>query len=419
MHSAGESFVSEELQLALTGAAVRYNWGVFSFLLALNHASFSTSLVLATSILPDAIAYTGLALYYTSYCFASLFVAVPVGVSLGTRAATTFGMLLNSLYMAALALAMILPQLAWLFVVGAILGGIGSSFLGPALGKYLSFSSQALAAAQGLEREAASTQLVTMFAFLMLTLEVMFKVGVSAGGPNALPRIICSGFALLSAVLMRLLVYDTRGDQQEATLSASTVLAVVQLWREPRLWCLSPTNFAFGFSAAFMNGYVNAKYTKVELGNAYVGYFAALTVLVAAGASLVPSALTRSGWEAAVRGSAVVVGALCFVSAAALALFAGIDDWGDSLVILYVLLGFGRAMYETTNKALFADFFPGQQSPSAFANLTLQNSLAFTFCFFLSPIISGAALASIALVFSALIVPMYALAVRLGPLRQS
>ena len=32
------------------------------------------------------------------------------------------------------------------------------------------------------------------------------------------------------------------------------------LWRDPRIWLLSLTNLTFGFSAAYMNGFVNRHY---------------------------------------------------------------------------------------------------------------------------------------------------------------
>lgn len=51
--------------------------------------------------------------------------------------------------------------------------------------------------------------------------------------------------------------------------------------------------------------------------------------------------------------------------------------------VLYVLQGVGRAVYESTGKGVFADFFPGDAA-GAFANNMLQNATAFALCFFLS-----------------------------------
>lgn len=54
------------------------------------------------------------------------------------------------------------------------------------------------------------------------------------------------------------------------------------LWSDPALWCLSLTNLTFGFAAAFLNGYVNAAFTKPQLGADFVGFFATATALTAA-----------------------------------------------------------------------------------------------------------------------------------------
>lgn len=37
--------------------------------------------------------------------------------------------------------------------------------------------------------------------------------------------------------------------------------------------------------------------------------------------------------------------------------------------VFYVLMGIGRAVYESTNKAIFADFFPGEVGSIIFLNL--------------------------------------------------
>ena len=38
---------------------------------------------------------------------------------------------------------------------------------------------------------------------------------------------------------------------------------------------------------------------------------------------------------------------------------------GSNLSKFKVLMGIGRAVYESTNKAIFADFFPGEKSAGA------------------------------------------------------
>merc|ERR1712224_848905 len=55
--------------------------------------------------------------------------------------------------------------------------------------------------------------------------------------------------------------------------------------------------------------------------------------------------------------------------------------WGAGIVIFYIFQGLGRGVYESTNKGIFADFFPGEQSVGAFANCILQNTFASTVTF--------------------------------------
>merc|ERR1711988_1060711 len=65
-----------------------------------------------------------------------------------------------------------------------------------------------------------------------------------------------------------------------------------------------------------------------------------------------------------------------------------LSSWGWGLIVLYALQGFGRGVYESTNKSIFADAFPCEQYPGVFANVIMQNSFAFTVCFFLSDYIT-------------------------------
>jgi len=60
---------------------------------------------------------------------------------------------------------------------------------------------------------------------------------------------------------------------------------------------------------------------------------------------------------------------------------ATLGEWGV-LVPLYLMQGIGRACYEGTNKALYADFFPSA-IPAAMSNIVIANGLASALAFFL------------------------------------
>jgi len=171
---------------------------------------------------------------------------------------------------------------------------------------------------------------------------------------------------------------DKRGICDKAFLTVS-------LWSDPLIWLLSPLNMCFGFSAALMNGYVNARITMPTLGRSWVAGLAGVTVLVSAVCAKIFAKVAQK------------IGALPIVSIGAFAFFTiscllmlcdNIRDWGQGIVLLYCLQGIGRAVYESTNRSLFADFFP-EQAEAAFSNCMLQSAASFAICFALQARIGG------------------------------
>merc|ERR1719387_3335753 len=104
-----------------------------------------------------------------------------------------------------------------------------------------------------------------------------------------------------------------------------------------------------------MNGYVNATITKPELGDDYVGYFSTATAAAAAVLSQVFGSLQmRYG----TKDPFILLGSLCFFATPAMVLVFSMKGWGHGLILPYLLQGSGRAVYESTNRGVFADFFP-------------------------------------------------------------
>ena len=66
-----------------------------------------------------------------------------------------------------------------------------------------------------------------------------------------------------------------------------------------------------------------------------------------------------------------------------------------TLVLCYMLQGVGRACYEGTNKALYADLFP-HDSEAAFSNSVLANGAASAIGFFMFPSFTNGAIAATA-----------------------
>ena len=83
----------------------------------------------------------------------------------------------------------------------------------------------------------------------------------------------------------------------------------------------------------------------------------------------------------------MIMGASCYLTMALIVAVCTIQQlaslkWG--VIVLYILGGFGRAIFEGTNKAVFADFFPNDKE-AAFANVIMQSGGAATLAFFFFP----------------------------------
>ena len=79
------------------------------------------------------------------------------------------------------------------------------------------------------------------------------------------------------------------------------------------------------------------------------------------------------------------MGSVCFAALAGIfIIFPGTDKGWGILVFCYSLMGFGRATFESTLRATFADFF-AKDIDGAFANIILQSGLASALAFFLFP----------------------------------
>jgi len=104
----------------------------------------------------------------------------------------------------------------------------------------------------------------------------------------------------------------------------------------------------------------------------YIGIFSAWVSVVAAGASVVFGRISPTVGKDVV----LIVGALCFLGVVlpfVVVPDAGAYGW-TSLFAVYSLQGVGRATFEGTLKARFADFFPNEKE-GAFANIIFQSGL--------------------------------------------
>jgi len=393
---------------------------IVATLFALNHGTVTTPLVYATSTLRDTAAYNGNALLYVATLVSSLFCGPGVVGKLGAKRALMLSMVLYTLYVLLFALAANVctgplqnealacddeALQAALFIFGSMLGGLGAGIMWTTQGVFFADYAQAIAQDTGAEVSAKTGELGGWFGVVYLGFEVLSKLAATLceKGFGLQPRMFFFGFAVVAAAtVVGLFLTNMRSATGSGGACTAKLLQAVQLFPDPKIWLLSFTNLTFGFAAAFLNGYVNQNYTKVQLSTGLIGFLAAITATVAAtGSHLFSRVSQKTG-----KGPVVLLGSLCFLLIPFCVLTFDVSDWGYGLVIFYVLQGLGRAVYESTNKAVFADFFP-QNAPGAFANCIMQSSLSMALCFFFTQFWGPYVIATLIVVFGVLTFPGY------------
>lgn len=368
---------------------------------AVNHAVCTAPLIVASTLLGENAAYVGLGILYVAAVVGSLLVAAPACAALGLRHALVAGGTLFCVYIGGFALALCASTGSWLqwtlWVFCSACGGMGGAVMWTAQGGYFAETGTKLATITGETAEVVKASLAGSFSFWFLIFEVMSKLGFSALQSLDLAPSVVSFVFLTLGVASVMLLFGVR-DLRPSNPSVSTVervLGVVSLWPDPVIWLLSPVNLTFGFSAAFMNGYVNGVFLKAELGENSVAAVGAITPLVAAGGAKL------FGYIGGItgKGPVIMVGAVCFFGIPFCLLALGCcNGWGSLIIFLYIFQGLGRAVYESTNRAVFADFYTGDDTPNAFANCALQSNSAFAICFFLQTSLGKNSLAALIMV---------------------
>lgn len=379
--------------------AIRANFFRLTVLFSINHATCTMPLTLASSLLEENVAYIGNGVFFTSALLGAIFVAAPLIARFGSRDALVLGGMLNSIYMGGFAMALVTDGYFWNLY--SICGGLAAATLWTAQGGCFAEVATNLADALDQPRALVTAGVAGTFSFWYLLTEVLAKVSFTMLEELSLaPAAVAMMYFIVGALATVLLSTSTK-DTKSASSSSKPVtsLGVQSLWTDPRIWLLSPMNLAFGFCAAFMNGYVNAVFLKPELGQQAVAASSAITPLIAAVFAKL------FGPVAGIVGKApvITVGAMCFICIPLwLIAFGCCTGWGFWMLSLYALQGLGRAVYESTNRAAFADFFEGELAQLAFANCALQSNLGFALSFFLQASLSKTSLAAILTLLAAL-----------------
>lgn len=393
-----------------TRARILRNFMVMALCFSLNHGTVTALIALAGSELGPSLGSSSLAVLYVVYTFTAAFLSHAVVAALGAKRAIFAGLATYCGYVVSYLIAYFVPAVTRPAIfIGAVCGGAAAGFLWPAQGAYYAKSAEAYAAADEtfMSREQANSLFGSYFSTCYLACEVVMKLTSSllplAVGKDAATKtlyVVYTAVAFGSAAAV-LGVDEVAADARPLSLGKTAASAFSLLIKDPKCACMIPMNFAFGFCAAYLNGYFFSSVVGPSVGKDKIGYMSSLVV---GSAALVALPFGRVG---KVLGQAPIVafGGLCFGAFGVANLAstpAALGHWA-ALLPLAIVFGCGRSIWETNFKATFADYFP-KDVEAAFANVQLQSGVASTIGFFVIPRITPTALGWIAVVCAVLAV---------------
>uniref|UniRef100_A0A7S1ZZF6 Major facilitator superfamily (MFS) profile domain-containing protein n=1 Tax=Trieres chinensis TaxID=1514140 RepID=A0A7S1ZZF6_TRICV len=382
----------------------RPNFLLASLLFSINHGCVTACLNLATARLGNVGAVQSATLY-VSYAASALLGSTAIVKSAGAKNSLAVGMGIYCVYVGCFALASLLmdrPMVAEAVALGgATVGGLAGGILWTAQGSFFARSAEMHSLFAGVTLPDATSDFGANFAAIYLlgevALNMLSSVLVEAFELSWVAVfIIYFAIAVVSVVLM-LLVHeypstendgdssdiDSRSDTNTTTPNKATAT-----WRllteDPKMICMLPFNFVFGFAASFRASFVSREVVRIALkdeNSKYIGFLSSVTAIVAATMSLVFGKVAHVFG----KGTILAIGVLSFFLVAfPFILFPELENWGlISVLLIYIFQGVGRSTFEGTLKAVFADFFPYEKE-GAYANIVLQNGISNALGFYLS-----------------------------------
>lgn len=368
------------------------NFLIMMFCFAINHATVTALIALASqpSILGSTLGGYSSGTLYIFYTFSAMTVTAWIVQKLGGKNGLASGLFLYCFYVVSFLIAAKVPSIKWYAaLIGSSIGGVGAGWLWTAQGVYFSMTAEYFSKARGVDLQEANSLLAGLFSTMYVGLELLLKNGSSLLemlGGNDLVYTVFSIAAFASAILLFVFCrkFPAKSEDAKAKLSFKKIsLALSFLSTNRKMQYLVPFEITFGFISAYVNNYVNGNVLEAAIGTGNVGYMSSVLPGVATVLSLPYSKLANvigKKWL-------MIWGTVCWIAIAVSIAFPSQDQiismkWG--LVYLYILAGSGRAVFEATNKATFADFFPDDK-PAAFANLILISGGSASLGFFIFP----------------------------------
>jgi len=393
----------------LSGTGIIRRFMYFAVCFSVNHGCVTSVVGLASSVLPKKLAGTQLGTLYIVYSLTALFASAALVTTFGTKWSLFVSTSLYCTYVACFLLTNFDDEtLKWTFaLIGAIIGGIAAGNLWTAQGAYFGETVKAYSRATGEPTTAGTGKLAGYFATVYLLFECLLKLVTPAikksGGSNTLLFIIYSIISVTSASGMMFITdfsdkSEKKKNWSDACSSKKAAGAIKLLVSDPRMPLLYPVCATFGVLASFLNYYVNGEIVTATFGKTdgpvLVGYLGATVTAVAAICSFAFSFISNEYG----KGMLLVLGQLCFFGEAFFCLVFTNEQIGNylPLFVLYTVHGVGRAIYESTTRAVFADIWSSKDvQPFAFANIIISNGMVSAVMFFIDPYLSKGAMCGV------------------------
>jgi len=320
--------------------------------------------------------------FFAVFLFTSLFLSASVVEIVGSKWSLIAAMAFKTIFVGSFITGSENKAEQWpSSVVGALFGGIGIGVLWTAQGVYFGATAKGLAQQQGFPSDQATTWVCAIFASIQLTVEFVIRISAS----------LLIRSHSVSAMLLAFWILSVCATVGVGTAGIrTTIQRNLYSFSECRHLMLSSTQMLFlafipmcyGILFGLLTSYVNARVTSPALGSASLGFISALVPATAAALSY-PYAFIA---EVIGKKFTLLFGCLNFFALGAITSLNPEHSlrelrWG--IIILYILAGSSRAIFEGVGKAAFADMF-ADKKPTAFACITALFAFSSSLTFFTS-----------------------------------
>jgi len=389
------------------------NFHMMSMCIGVNHGVEGIYFAYITLIYPSNLSWNCNMLVHAVYALSAAFIASPVTIKLGSKLGIVLGLALFCIqYLAFWICSMSLdawymPTVAYF---GAISSGIGAGLLWTAQGTFFAQTAQRVADATGQSLEAKSAALASVYGLWAMGIEFVIKMLsfglVQAGVHSTIDFALGLLLAITSTVAAASCTQPVHGCCTRQRSRCNAMLGTMSLWLDARIWLLSFTSIIWAIIVALLHGVVTKQYVEPQLGKQSVALLSAIISLVGA---LVQYPLRVMAWSCG-KGIIMLVASLLMILIPVLTKVLDLDHLGWWLVSFFILCGVIHGIETATNKAVYADHFPGPKAEAAFANLAMQSAVGACLALLFQRRLTGDQISMIVVGLSALVLPGYSAA---------